>query len=118
MPGINNFLRGDKVHIGGFNINIDCACSLNAYFKGLENSDYEGVELYAHISKSVSHIIEIDLYLIRSNGLAFSSNDFSIDLKEEKTVKCKMFNNLFDTIDKYYDLMKKIIKEEYLPAIP
>src|SRR5436190_21818365 len=115
LPGINNFLCGNKAHIGGFNINIDCACSLNLYFKDLKNSEDEGVILEIHISKSASYIVNIDLDLIRSNGQAFEMNDFSIDLKTEKAVKCKVFNNLYNAIDNYYDLMKKIIQQEYLP---
>ena len=116
MPGINNYLCGNKVHIGGFNINIDCACSLNAYFKHLVNCDDEGIILEIHISKTASYNFIIDLDLFRSNGPAFDMNDYSIDLKAEKAVKCKVFSDLFDEIDRCYDLMKKIIKEQYLPT--
>ena len=39
LPEINIFLHGNKAQVGGLNINIDCACSLNVYFKDLKNSD-------------------------------------------------------------------------------
>ena len=117
LPEINIFLHGNKAQVGGFNINIDCACSLNVYFKDLKNSDDEGVVLEVHISKSPSYIFSIDVDLIRSNGQAFAMDDFTIDLRKEKSVRCKVFADLYNAIDNYYDLMKKIIQEEYLSRL-
>jgi len=115
LPGINSFLLRDKVQLGGFETKIDCACSINIFFKHLENGDDEGVILEIHISKSVSHVIDIDICLFRSNGPGFASDDFLIDLKAEKAIKCTALNDLYDKIDNYYELMKKVIQEEYLP---
>lgn len=117
LPGIGSFLCHGRVQLGGYNVNVDCASSLNIYFKDLENSDDEGIELYVHISKSAVHLIPIDIYLIRSSGAAFAMDDFLFDLNADKTIKCKTISKLYEAIDGYYDLMKKIIQEEYLPKI-
>jgi hypothetical protein len=117
LPDISTLLLHDRVQVGGYNVNVDCASSLNIYFKNLANSDDEGIELYVHIPKSASHAVSLDIYLIRSSGAAFAMDDFLLDLKAEKATKCKFFNDLYEAIDSYYDLMKKKIQEEYLPKI-
>jgi hypothetical protein len=86
-PHLHYFSKND-IFLGQYDTAVDCAVTIAAHFKHLENSDNEGIYFQAHINKSDNSIFEIDLDYFKSNGQFYEDEDslslFTINLKEGK----------------------------------
>jgi hypothetical protein len=103
-----------------YDTEVDCAIIIAVSFKHLENDDDEGISIQVHINKSGSGnpSFIIDLDFTRLNGTAIEMNEIEMDLGVSKKDKKHRLKEVFNLLNSYYPIAKKVIVEEYLSRPP